>query len=74
MGFGILLPPESQKKTTFTCCSTFIANCGVIAPLVINSSNESVKAIPILNANQKKKKEGGFKEQAKKRGTYDEPR
>lgn len=32
-----------------TCCNTFMANCGVIAPLVINSSNESVNAMPILN-------------------------
>lgn len=29
------------------CCNTFIANCGVIAPLVISSSRESVRAIPI---------------------------
>lgn len=37
-----------RVKETRTCCKTFIANCGVIAPLVINSSNESVKAMPIL--------------------------
>ena len=32
-----------------TCCRTFIANCGVIAPLVMSSSSESVRAIPILH-------------------------
>ncbi len=31
-----------------TCCSTFIANWGVMAPLVISSSSESVNAMPIL--------------------------
>ena len=31
-----------------TCWRTFIANWGVIAPLVISSSKESVRAIPIL--------------------------
>ena len=31
-----------------TCWRTFMANWGVIAPLVISSSRESVRAIPIL--------------------------
>lgn len=31
-----------------TCWRTFMANWGVIAPLVISSSSESVRAIPIL--------------------------
>lgn len=31
------------------CCKTFIASCGVIAPLVMSSSSESVNAIPILS-------------------------
>ena len=31
-----------------TCWRTFMASCGVIAPLVINSSSESVSAMPIL--------------------------
>ena len=31
-----------------TCWRTFMASWGVIAPLVISSSRESVRAIPIL--------------------------
>ena len=31
-----------------TCCRTFIASCGVMAPLIISSSKESVNAIPML--------------------------
>jgi len=31
-----------------TCCSTFMASWGVIAPLVMSSSRESVNAMPIL--------------------------
>lgn len=37
-----------ERMSHRTCCRTFIANCGVIAPLVISSSSESVRAIPIL--------------------------
>lgn len=33
-----------------TCCKTFIASWGVIAPLVMSSSRESVRAIPMLNS------------------------
>ena len=35
-----------------TCCRTFIASCGVMAPLVMSSSKESVSAMPILEAMQ----------------------
>lgn len=37
-----------QANKRPTCCNTFIASCGVMAPLVISSSRESVRAIPML--------------------------
>jgi hypothetical protein len=38
-----------------TCCSTFMASCGVMAPLVMSSSSESVRAIPMLKVNKMKR-------------------
>lgn len=38
----------ANSPSLHTCCNTFIANWGVIAPLVISSSRESVRAMPIL--------------------------
>lgn len=41
--------PGCERMRHRTCCSTFIASCGVMAPLVISSSKESVSAMPILD-------------------------
>lgn len=37
-----------SSRMVETCWRTFMASCGVIAPLVISSSSESVSAMPIL--------------------------
>ncbi len=41
--------PRFSRPPARTCCRTFIASCGVIAPLVMSSSSESVSAMPILD-------------------------
>lgn len=47
-GVAMILTGKTEEGKELTCCKTFIASCGVIAPDVISSSSESVNAIPIL--------------------------
>lgn len=49
-----------------TCCRTFMASWGVMAPLVMSSSSESVRAIPMLRGRRHHR-------QRRTRQTYDEP-
>lgn len=39
---------RARETVARTCCRTFIASWGVIDPLVMSSSKESVRAIPML--------------------------
>ena len=44
----VSVPRRGCNATCRTCCNTFIASCGVMAPLVMSSSSESVRAMPML--------------------------